>query len=124
MRILLFLTPLIFFLSACADTPELENIDLKEWKADKGGCKNYRSTVVEALLAQKKKLKGLSQNEIINLLGQADQHELYERSQKFFIYHLEPGMNCENFDEQYFEALYIRFNALDQAIDFNIQKIK
>lgn len=120
----LLLFAFILFLPACSDTPELENIDLSQWKADKGACQNYRITAVDELLAQKGKLKGLSQNEVISLLGQADQHELYERSQKFFIYHLEPGMNCENFNNQYFKALYIRFNALDQAIDFNIQKIK
>lgn len=123
MRNLLLLT-FILILSACSDIPELENMDLSQWKSDKGGCQNYRITVVDALLSQKEKLKGLSQNEMISLLGQADQHELYERSQKFFIYHLEPGMNCEKFNNQYFKALYIRFNALDQAIDFNIQKIK
>ncbi|GAA5031433.1 hypothetical protein GCM10011506_20770 [Marivirga lumbricoides] len=120
--------PLLFtymlFLMACSDIPDLENINPEQWKADKGGCESYRITVVDTLLSQKDKLKGLSQNEVISLLGQADQHELYERSQKFFIYHLEPGMNCENYENQYFKAFYIRFNALDQAIDFNIQKIK
>lgn len=114
----------ILVILSCSSLPNVENIDLNKWKQDKHGCDSYRIKKVENLLAQKDKLKGLSQNEVIKLLGQADQHELYERSQKFFIYHLEPGNGCNNFDGQYFKALYIRFNSLDQAIDFIIQEIK
>jgi hypothetical protein len=108
----------------CSPLPEIENVDLKKWQQDKHGCESYRIEVIDQILAQKGKLRGLSQNEIIELFGQADQHELYERSQKFFIYHLEPGNACENFNGQYFKAFYIRFNSLDQAIDFIIQEIK
>ncbi|MBK6264317.1 hypothetical protein JKA74_04655 [Marivirga sp. S37H4] len=115
---------LLCILYGCSSMPELNNIDLNQWKSDKNGCNSYRISVANEIINQKKKLKGLSQTEIISLLGQADQHELYERSQKFFIYYLEPGKKCENYSDQYFRALYIRFNALDQAIDFNIQKIK
>ena len=109
---------------SCSPLPEIDNVDLKKWKQDKHGCESYRIEVIDDLLAQKKKLKGLSQTEVIEMFGQADQHELYERSQKFFIYHLEPGTECENYNGQYFKAFYIRFNSLDQAIDFIIQEIK
>lgn len=115
---------LLFLLIGCSGLPELDGVDTSQWKSDKSGCESYRISVVSEILNQKEKLKGLSQTEVINLLGQADQHQLYERSQKFFIYYLEPGKKCENYDDQYFKALYIRFNALDQAIDFNIQEIK
>jgi hypothetical protein len=109
---------------ACGNVPELENIDLKKWKEDKHACNEYRIEVVDDLLLQKDKLKGLSQNEMIKLLGSADKHQLYERSQKFFIYYLNPNENCDQYTESYLKALYIRFNSLDQAVDFNIQEIK
>ncbi|HET8859686.1 hypothetical protein [Marivirga sp.] len=109
---------------ACTKLPELENIDLKKWKADKDACKEYRIEVVDNLLSQEEKLRGLSQNEMINLLGTADKHQLYERSQKFFIYYLNPNENCDQYKEGYLKALYIRFNSLDQAIDFNVQEVK
>jgi hypothetical protein len=120
------LIPLVIFLLslACGEAPKLENIDLKNWKEDKNACHEYRITAVDDLLTQKDKLKGLSQNEIINLLGTADKHQLYERSQKFFIYYLQPNENCNQYTEGYIKALYIRFNSLDQAVDFNIQKVK
>lgn len=118
---ILALTLIVF---SCSSLPEIENVDLEKWKEDKHGCKSYRIEVIDEILNQKEKLKGLTQNDIIKLMGTADQHELYERSQKFFIYHLEPGNGCENFDGKYFKAFYIRFNSLDQAIDFIIQEIK
>jgi hypothetical protein len=114
----------LLLIIACGKLPELENIDLEKWKNDKNGCLEYRIEAVETLLSQKEKLKGLSQNEMISLLGTADKHQLYERSQKFFIYYLEPNENCDQYSEGYIKALYIRFNSLDQAIDFNIQEVK
>lgn len=115
---------LILISFSCTDIPNLENIDLKKWKEDKNACNKYRIEVVDSLLLQEEKLRGLSQNEIINLLGTADKHQLYERSQKFFIYYLNPNENCDRYAEGYVKALYIRFNSLDQAVDFNIQEVK
>lgn len=118
--------PFLFLLLtvSCNDIPELENIDLQQWQSDKNGCNNYRIEAVESLLAQKDKLRGLSQSEMIELLGNADKHQLYERSQKFFIYYLQPNENCKQYVDGYIKALYIRFNSLDQAVDFNIQEVK
>ena len=120
-RIIAFL--IILFSTACGEVPNLENVDLEQWKEDKNACKEYRMEAIDNLLKQKGKLRGLSQNEIINLLGSADKHQLYERSQKFFIYYLEPSEKCDQYREGYIKALYIRFNSLDQAVDFNIQKV-
>lgn len=114
---------ILLLLQACAKIPELENVNIEKWKSDKLGCNGSRLEMIESILDQKDKLKGLSQNEVIKLLGNADQHELYERSQKFFIYHLEPSKKCDNYVAGYFKAFYIRFNSLDQAVDFNIQEI-
>lgn len=125
MKIIRIIPVAIFIICiACTDLPKLENIDLKKWKDDKNACMKYRIEVVDKLMSQKDKLKGLSQNEVIELLGTADKHQLYERSQKFFIYYLEPNKNCEEYTEGYIKALYIRFNSLDQAVDFNIQKVQ
>jgi hypothetical protein len=120
------IVPLVIFLLSfgCGEAPQLDNIDLKKWKEDKNACFEYRIEAVDNLLKQKDKLKGLSQNEMISLLGTADKHQLYERSQKFFIYYLEPNENCKQYTEGYIKALYIRFNSLDQAVDFNIQKVQ
>ena len=115
---------LVLGIMACSRTPELKGFDTEKWINDKGGCENYRISVVDTLISQSEGLMGLSQNQMADLLGKADQHELYERSQKFFIYHLESGKNCESYQGKYFNALYIRFNSLDQAVAFTIQEVK
>jgi hypothetical protein len=114
---------LLLIASACSELPQLENIDLDKWKEDKNACEGYRIKVADNLIDQKQKLRGLSQNEIISLLGTADKHQLYERSQKFFIYYLQANENCKHYEGGYLKALYIRFNSLDQAVDFNIQEV-
>lgn len=114
----------ILLLYSCTDIPELTDVNIEKWKNDKLGCNGNRIEMIASIIDQKNKLKGLSQNEVIKLLGTADQHELYERSQKFFIYHLEPSKKCDNYAAGYYKAFYIRFNSLDQAVDFNIQEVK
>lgn len=114
----------ISILFSCSDTPTIQGFNQQTWKEDMDGCNGNRLQLVDTLLAQKGSLKGLTQNEMANILGKADQHELYERSQKFFIYHLEPGIKCKGFNGNYFKALYIRFNSLNQAVAFTIQEIK
>lgn len=109
----------------CSSTPELENIDLQAWKNGEGGCNKERLKEIDKLLNQKEKLYGLSQADIVTLLGKADKHQLYERSQKFFIYYLEPSASCTNKHENdYIKALYIRFSALDSVNELIIQKVK
>jgi len=110
--------------SACQELPKLEGVNVEAWKADIAGCNEERLQLVDTIISQSDKLKGLSENTMISLLGKPDQHELYERSQKFFIYHLEKGNKCPQYDGKYFKSFYIRFNSLDQAVAFTIQEIK
>ena len=123
MKKYLILLSTITFLS-CNRSPELNGFDQDKWQSDTEGCKGYRTTLIDTLLQQKDQLHGLSQNQIGQFLGKADKHELYERSQKFFIYNVEPGNNCSNTEGDYYRALYIRFNSLDQAVAFTIQEVR
>jgi hypothetical protein len=119
--LLLIFTSII--LLSCDKVPQLNGFDSEAWVQDLDGCQNNRLALIDTILAQQDKLKGLGQNQVIEILGKADQHELYERSQKFFIYHLQPGRNCANYSGNYFKAFYIRFNSLNQAVDFTIQEV-
>lgn len=120
----LLLLSIIGICLSCGETPKLVGFDKVAWVSDQDGCKNQRLNQIDTILSQKEQLKGLSENQVSQILGKPDQHELYERSQKFFIYHLEAGNNCSNFSGEYFKALYIRFNSLDQAVAFTVQEIK
>jgi hypothetical protein len=100
--------------------PQLEGIDLKEWKDDKFGCNGIREKSIEIFSSQKDKLKGLSEDEILKLLGRPDQNELYKRNQKFYHYFVEPSIKCDS-SKKTARQLSIRFNAVDLAKEVVIE---
>lgn len=117
---IIFLLMLIF--SACGKPlPELENMDLEIWKADRNGCKHDREKMIAPLKEQKDKLKGLSEDDIIKLLGRPDQNELWKRNQKFYKYFIEPGGPCQQDSADV--ILSIRFNAMNLAKEVEVTVI-
>jgi hypothetical protein len=99
--------------------PTLEGINLKEWKDDKNGCHHFREKLIDTLTSQKDKLRGLSEDDIIALLGRPDQNELYKRNEKFFKYFLEPGPICRSDSSAI--MLSIRFNSVGLAKEAEIK---
>jgi hypothetical protein len=113
-RPLSFASLLIFVFIGCGKPlPHLDHIDLEKWRDDKWGCLNERSKVLPELIQQKEKLKGLSQGNIVDLLGRPDKNELYKRNQKFFFYYLTPGEKCGK--DTITQRLSLRFNAMGFA---------
>ncbi|MCS6974668.1 MAG: hypothetical protein N2044_05170 [Cyclobacteriaceae bacterium] len=108
-RLIFFLT--IFLLPGCAKPlPEITEIDLQQWKADRHGCNGYRENTSETFLNQKEKLLGLSENQILKLIGKPDAAELYKRNQKFYYYALSADSTC-NSPSGLSKKLSLRFNA-------------
>ncbi len=95
-------------------TPDIQGIDLQNWKEDQLGCKGIRKSMIEEFRSQKNKLLGLSEMEIIKLLGRPDENELYKRNQKFYHYYLEPSPACGDTISNSIR-LNIRFNAMGLA---------
>ncbi|HEX5170711.1 MAG TPA: hypothetical protein VFW11_16170, partial [Cyclobacteriaceae bacterium] len=85
---------LVVAISCGKSLPEISGVDLTSWKKDHQGCNGARKSMEDALQAQKNKLLGLSEMEIIELLGRPDENELFKRNQKFYHYFLEPSVNC------------------------------
>ena len=100
--------------------PELKGIDSKSWKEDKGACNHIRSTMIDAMKAEKEKLLALSEMQIVELLGRADENELYTRNQKFFYYYLEPSPSCDSLKGENATRLVIRFNAVGLAKEVSL----
>lgn len=100
--------------------PDLAPIDLDKWKNDKGGCNQLRITFLTELQNQKDELKGLSEKDIIQLLGRPDQNELYKRNQKFYRYDITAGKNCSDPDADG-QQLIIRFTAMGYAKEVSIE---
>ncbi len=111
---------LVLFVFACGKPlPDLAPIDLSQWKEDKGGCKSMRASFLSELVSQKDELKGLSEKDIIELLGRPDRNELYKRNQKFYYYDVEPGKACDSLATN--QQLILRFNAMGMAKEVTVE---
>jgi hypothetical protein len=105
---------LVVVLSCTKPQPTLEGIDLSKWRNDKFGCAGDRQTMIPTLSSQSDKLKGLSEMDVIELLGKPDENELYKRNQKFYNYYVSPGPDCPEYKDMP-DKLIIRFNAMGYA---------
>lgn len=120
MRILLFLG---FILVSCTgSSPDLANFNEKEWIRDKNGCENIRESMISPLEESLDKLKGLSENEILQVLGSPDLNELYKRNQKFYIYNITPSIDCGPQESATKLFLEIRFSATNRAREIMIKE--
>jgi len=115
----LFLFALLF--SCGKSTPTLDDIDLKLWIADKNGCLGKRSSMKKSIDAQKTKLLGLSEVQVVDLLGNPDHNELYKRNQKFYYYSILPSAECNLTKTNDPEELVIRFNAIGLSSDVSVE---
>jgi hypothetical protein len=73
-----------------------------------------------ALTAEQTKLKGLSEMDVISMLGKPDQNELYKRNQKFYSYFLSAAPGCPQMDSDKI-VLIVRFNAMGYAQSTSVQ---
>ena len=74
----------------------------------------------DALMQVDTVLKGLSQKQVQATLGKPDRHELAPRSQKYFVYYIDPAPECADGNDKPF-TLYIRFSALDRSTEISYQ---
>lgn len=111
---------LFLILSSCGnDRTTLGTIDLVQWKNDRNACGGLRTRSVEEFQQHKNELLGLSESDIIALLGKPDQNELYKRNQKFYYYFLEPAPACTPAAANP-KKLMVRFNAVGLAKEVSI----
>jgi hypothetical protein len=111
---------LLFTVFSCGKSlPSLHNIDLQNWTKDKNACGGQRAGMVEAFKSQKDKLLGLSEAQIIEVLGRPDRNELYKRNQKFYYYFLQPSLQCPMPTADALQ-LTIRFSAMGIAQEVSI----
>lgn len=111
----------VVLFSCGKSSPTLDDIDLKIWITDKKGCLGQRSSMKNSLDAQKNKLLGLSEVQIVELLGNPDHNELYKRNQKFYYYFIQPSSECNGSKFEDSAELVIRFNAIGLSNDVSIE---
>jgi hypothetical protein len=101
---------------------KLSDFDSEAWISDKNGCNGERLNLKESLLASKHYMRGLKAEQIEDYLGKPDAQELFSRSQRYYIYFLEPGPKCESSIESP-QALFVRFSAVGLANEFTIKPL-
>lgn len=99
--------------SSCYKKISLDGFEKDKWDKYQLNCSTYRLAIAEHLIDNQHVLLEGTQNEIESLLGQAAEHELYERNQKFFHYRLTPPDSCNHYEA--ISYLSIRFNAMGRA---------
>lgn len=121
----LFFACLVVVLGGCganvADRIE-GNFDQAIWKADPNGCKNERAKMVDAIKDAKERLVLLGEADIRKVLGKPDETELFSRSQKFYLYYVEAGGQCEEGSTQKLgKRLEVSLDALGRLHEINIR---
>ncbi len=119
---LLFLFSCIF-LAACTKKPNLVGMDAELFKKDRGACQNQRETQVSWLKKHRLELKGVSSNDIEEVLGKPDIQQLADRNQEYYIYFLEPGSHCQDIKKpSTAQSIAFRFSAMGLATEITFQQ--
>ena len=105
----------------CSKSPQIRNFDAKAWAKDVKACSGKRLVPSDTLFAQRDKLLGLGDTEIIALLGKPDAQDLDERNVKYLYYYYTPGIQCNSENEK--GQHYIRFRLNSVSLVSEIIKL-
>ncbi len=105
----------------CSSKLDAGNINLKNWKNDRYGCKGLRIQDLEELKRIKNTFLEANNQELILTFGRPDRVELLDKSQSFFFYFLEPSEDCEGveIEKEPLKVLF-RLNAINRVSEVNI----
>ncbi len=109
---------LLFFsllLISCQSAVDIEDFDEAAFRSDPNGCTGVRADMKETLFVADKYLKGLTQEEIWATLGKPDRQELATRSQKYYVYYVDPAPACMGDSTSLPLTLFVRFSAMNRA---------
>lgn len=105
---------LLLILSACSSQPErFGEVDLAKWRSDRGACKNERRALVGDLKKAQSQLLGEHIEDITQLFGRPDIHQLAGRDQKYYVYFLEKGTHCQDMkNKSVAQKVLFHFNSV------------
>jgi hypothetical protein len=109
-------------LSCSKPLPELTNIDLTTWKNDPKACKGTRAQFLDPLQQQREKLKGLSEVDLVALLGKPDLNDLSKRHEKFYYFYIDRSPACGG--DSSAMRLIVRFNAVGLSREVAIERMR
>ncbi|WP_421978976.1 hypothetical protein [Roseivirga seohaensis] len=119
-KLLAIILSLPLLITACTKKADVGDFDSAKWIGDQNGCLNQRSEMVQDLIKIKPNLLALYHKSIIEVLGKPDAEELYERSQTYYWYYIDPSPKCDQPSENP-RKLSIRFTAMGIANEIDIK---
>lgn len=114
---------LVWVLVGCTSAPDtLGRLDLVKWRQDRGACEGIRPTLVDDFKIEQANLMGKFADDVGVILGRPDIHQLGSRNQKFYVYFLEKGTQCDDIAKPS-PALKVilRFNAVGLLSEITYQ---
>lgn len=119
-KLLVIILSFSLLITACTKKADVGDFDSAKWIGDQNGCLNQRSEMVQDLIKIKPNLLALYHKSIIEVLGKPDAEELYERSQTYYWYYIDPSPKCDQPSENP-RKLSIRFTAMGIANEIDIK---
>jgi len=94
-----FIKPLILCIvlisiCSCGKKIQLGSFNPTRWQGDFNGCDGNREIQLRFLNGLKKDFEGLSESQLISILGKPNKQELKERNCKSYYYFAAPGKQC------------------------------
>jgi hypothetical protein len=112
----------IFFLFSCTHKPDLNGLNVALFKKDRGGCNGDRLKQIAWLKSNKMTWKGVSSNDMEDILGKPDIQQLADRNQEYYIYFLESGEHCAKItNTSQAKTMAFRFSAIGLATEITFQ---
>ncbi len=109
---------LIPLIAACTENKTFKNFDSAIWRQDKLGCKSDRKRLAAEFEQIRRELLGMTQEEVLSLLGRPDLQLLMERTQKAYVYFVEPGVQCQGqVQTSKARTVSFRFSAVNRATE-------
>lgn len=123
MRILTTLALLFLISVSCTNQPDLVGFNVESFKKDRGGCAGTREKQLDWLKSHKMTWKGVSSNDLDDILGKPDIQQLADRNQEYYIYFLEKGPHCESIkNPSKARTMAFRFSAMGLTTEITFQQ--
>lgn len=123
MRIFATLALLLIVSVSCTNQPDLAGFDVEAFKNDRGSCAGTREKQIDWLKTHKMTWKGVSSNDLEDILGKPDIQQLADRNQEYYIYYLEKGSHCEkNEKPSAARTMAFRFSAMGLTTEITFQQ--
>lgn len=109
---------------ACSSAPDtVGKLNVKKWRGDRGGCNGVRKTLVADFKAVSQDLKGKHINDITDMLGRPDVNQIADRNQKYYVYYLEKGPQCDQPGaKSASQSVALRFSAIGLLTEITFQR--